>query len=675
MKRRGARSSARILGIDSAADSGSAPSHTKSSSPSHRLRDGASRSSPSPSYHLLEKYPICDGKHFKDGHIPPFKHFTEYRCSKCSKTFHYKESLKRHMKRPDCDFTGEVIPSWGLKKLHAMQKPDEKESDEDVTPSDGEDASRRNHANYSNGDVNDVELPRSKQKYRFHPVKECTMEEFMTGKIQIVSGSSGGPDSAKSSSYSHYYCEECHKVFVSEQEYKSHRLQHSQEVDEASQPNSKPLENRPDSQSLKILTEIKERLLLCCPLCSQVFTNSKEHMAHVSSHNYTVDNEGNYVCNFCGDSYRKLISITTHQSIRKNMRICKNCGFRFRSHCQIKDHMKMHSQGAKCETCGESFDCLSKLEIRQHLKTHKEKPVSLCPICGKAIAKPGLTSHMLIHNEKRPFTCTVCNKSFKHRVALENHGKIHKKTFQCETCGAYFSHSTSLRAHIDFKHLGKFVECQECGKKLSRNMTLLKHIRLVHRKIKPFTCSACGFTCADRKQLNEHVRIHTGEKPYQCQFCPSRFARRDYLKQHIRTHTGEKPYVCEDCGQRFICRTSLTLHRKNRHSDKTFPCSVCGQEFPLQSSLDYHCFNEHGGQFPSTLDSVLPAHNTSLQKDQCSSVAALAQFTSTVMEGYDGGLWRIWAGFVEFHRCGNCQSHKCALTLPPSLWPPWTPDQ
>ena len=545
-----------------------------------------------------ERYPICDGIPFKDGHIPS-KQFSEYRCSRCDNTFPNKPSIKRHLKQADCEDVQPSLPT-GPKRFEPEQKPTERESDLGRVPSDSEGSM-----------VNS-------RSYFTDPDKEHTIEEFMTGKVPILTGCARGSNSSRGRSVSHYACDRCHKVFVSEQEYQSHEENHEKDGDGIT--DSDPVQTGPDAESLQILTEIKERLLYCCPHCSRIFTSQKEHRQHVHSHKFAVDADGNYTCNFCGESYKKLLSLATHQSLREDRKSCKQCGLNFISNCQVKDHMKTHSKESKCETCGESLDCLSKSEIKKHMKTHKTTPsLSLCPICGKAVSKNSIAHHMFTHTDKRPFPCSMCDKRFKNKMDLNYHLKIHVKAFQCETCGAYFSHAAGLRAHRAFKHDGKYFECKECGKKLARSITLKKHIRLVHRKNKPFACTVCEFTSGDKKHLDQHMRIHTGEKPYQCQFCPSRFARKDNLKLHVRTHTGEKPYECEDCGQRFTCRTSLLLHRRNRHRDRLFPCTICGQEFPLQSSLDFHCHNEHGGDFPTINDCVQTPHNSSMQQPQMSS--------------------------------------------------------
>ena len=520
-----------------------------------------------------------------------------FKCSECNKLYKHKNSFIRHYKahldRPECRVTGEMFVIHGVGESHSEQEQG-KPNERDQVPSSTKRVTDSSHAGVST------------------PLKSCSLEEFMMGKIQIKTSFYHGPDSTMLRCFSHYTCEMCYRVFVSDQEYKCHRQTHVKEGESWLQSDTETKQMGPDPASLQILTEIKDCLLFCCPHCTQVYTSQKEHRLHVNSHKFTVENDGSYLCKLCGESYKTVLTLMTHQVMREDMKVCRVCGASHVSHCQIKEHMKTHGRGVEveCKTCGESLDSLSKAEITRHLNSHRN---SLCTICGKSVSVNGMKSHMYTHTDKRPFPCSKCNKRFKNKMYLVNHLKTHVKTFQCEICGAYFALAANLRAHKAARHEGKNAQCKECGKILSRNVSLLKHIRQVHRKNKPFICVTCGLACGDRLQLRRHERTHTGEKPFQCQYCPSRFSAIRYLTQHVRTHTGEKPFGCEDCGLKFAWRTSLIMHRKNRHKDRLFLCRECGQTFPLQSSLDYHRFNEHGAKYPSMIDSTQSRQNSSVE--------------------------------------------------------------
>ncbi|XP_071530854.1 uncharacterized protein [Panulirus ornatus] len=73
-------------------------------------------------------------------------------------------------------------------------------------------------------------------------------------------------------------------------------------------------------------------------------------------------------------------------------------------------------------------------------------------------------------------------------------------------------------------------------------------------------CPYCAYRTNKTTNLNNHIRVHTGEKPFICPHCPYRATQENTLKFHIRTHTGEKPYACNYCSYRSIKVSTLRRH-------------------------------------------------------------------------------------------------------------------
>lgn len=47
-----------------------------------------------------------------------------------------------------------------------------------------------------------------------------------------------------------------------------------------------------------------------------------------------------------------------------------------------------------------------------------------------------------------------------------------------------------------------------------------------------FQCSYCSYSTNYQTNLNNHVRVHTGERPFVCRHCNRTFSRNEHLKKH-----------------------------------------------------------------------------------------------------------------------------------------------
>ncbi|XP_019939725.2 uncharacterized protein [Paralichthys olivaceus] len=191
-----------------------------------------------------------------------------------------------------------------------------------------------------------------------------------------------------------------------------------------------------------------------------------------------------------------------------------------------------------------------------------------CGECGRILSSSAaLESHVRLHKGRRPFSCTLCGKSFPDPKGLKRHGRVHRNG----------------RIHI----------CQECGKGFVYRFGLTKHLQMVHSRIKPFVCQICNKGFFTKRDVEAHIRIHTGEKPFQCNLCEKRFTRRVELNVHLRWHNGEKRHWCSYCGKGFLDFNNLKRHKYIHTGEKPHSCPHCPKHFTQSGHLKKHVKNVH----------------------------------------------------------------------------------
>lgn len=211
-------------------------------------------------------------------------------------------------------------------------------------------------------------------------------------------------------------------------------------------------------------------------------------------------------------------------------------------------------------TCPEcSTECPSWKQMKGHLwKCHTiDLELYSCDQCG--YKTPSLSNlknvHSKIHGTEKPFLCDTCGKGFKTTKQLRNHKGIH------------------------IKKDGPVETCEICGRNFGSNRMLRNHINTVHNKVRPYMCSECGHTAANRSSLKMHLRQHTGDRPYGCDQCDYTTADHNSLRRHKKRHTGDKPYKCPYCTYACIQSTTFKIHLRTKHpgqdSDLMFSCKKC----------------------------------------------------------------------------------------------------
>ncbi|XP_061669468.1 mucin-17-like isoform X2 [Syngnathoides biaculeatus] len=191
-----------------------------------------------------------------------------------------------------------------------------------------------------------------------------------------------------------------------------------------------------------------------------------------------------------------------------------------------------------------------------------------CKDCGRVLSSScALESHVSLHTGHRPYSCTLCRKSFPDAKGLNRHGRVHRNG----------------RSHI----------CQKCGKGFVYGFGLTKHLQMVHGKIKPFVCQICTKAFFTKRDVETHIRSHTGERPFHCHLCEKKFFRSVELNTHLRWHRGEKRHWCPYCGKGFFDQNNLKRHKYIHTGEKPHSCPHCPKHFTQSGHLKKHVKNVH----------------------------------------------------------------------------------
>ena len=322
-----------------------------------------------------------------------------------------------------------------------------------------------------------------------------------------------------------------------------------------------------------------------------------------NSNNSTKSKNGLFKCNYCGETFTRLLSVKQHMKIHTGRQMFS---YVFNKQFPTKSIMKRHIQNihnsknshkTNEENSKESNDA-DPLTSTEEMKDHKET-------CDSKLNKSA-------KSKKGLFKCKYCDIAFAHYSSLSRHIGTHtgRQLISCPFCDKQYTRLFNLNRHLKNDHNRKntkvfaniqkvnrsagkpeFDQSQSCDTKPfemieSDNCDSAKH-RLENDGKNTHDQNLLSNTKEDPVRSQSQARDNTERVDKLTHYQPNSDQDKNTIGyQNEEFHREDGKLICNICEERFTLKNDVIRHLNN--NTHKYPCDKCGLCFISPKLLKRH---------------------------------------------------------------------------------------